>query len=215
VKDNGVGIPAPMLGHIFEMFTQVDRSLEKAQGGLGVGLTIVLRLVELHGGTVEARSEGHGLGSEFLVRLPVAPVPGQGRQRDGEDRRSGEGVRRRILVVDDNKDAARSLAMMLRLMGNEVRVEHDGLAGVAAAAEFRPEAILLDIGMPKLNGYDACRRIREEPWGRDAVIVALTGWSQDEDKRRAQEAGFNGHLVKPVDPAALEKLLDELWSKAS
>jgi PAS domain S-box-containing protein len=214
VKDNGVGIPAAMLPRVFDLFTQVDRSLEKSQGGLGVGLTIVKRLVEMHGGTVEAHSEGHGRGSEFVIRLPIvkAVVPGRS-QGDGE-RQSPPTARHRILVVDDNADAAISLALMLQLMGNEVRTAHDGLEGVDAAAAYRPDVILLDIGMPRLNGYDACRRLRETPWGKNAVIVALTGWGQDEDKRRSDEAGFDGHLVKPVEPADLEKLLAGLRAEA-
>ncbi len=211
VKDTGVGIPPAMLPRVFDLFTQVDRSLEKSQGGLGVGLTIVKRLVEMHGGSVEARSEGYGLGSEFIVRLPVVLAAVQPEEVDDPQacptaaHRLRSGLR--ILVADDNVDSATSLAMMLELMGHEVRTAHDGLEAVAGAAAFRPEVILLDIGMPRLNGYDACRRIREQPWGKNVVIVALTGWGQDEDKRRSQEAGFDNHLVKPVEPAALDKLL--------
>jgi CheY-like chemotaxis protein/anti-sigma regulatory factor (Ser/Thr protein kinase) len=215
VKDTGVGIPPHMLPRVFDMFWRVDRSLEKSQGGLGVGLTIVKRLVEMHGGSVEARSEGQGMGSEFIVRLPVALSVVHERQDEGDDQEARPTARHRILVVDDSEDAASSLAMVLRIMGNEVRTAHDGLEGVEAAAAFRPDVILLDIGMPKLNGYDACRRIREQPWGKGVVIVALTGWGQDEDKRRSQEAGFDSHLVKPVEPAALEKLLAELKSETA
>jgi PAS domain S-box-containing protein len=214
VKDNGVGIPPDMLPHVFDLFTQVDRTLEKAQGGLGVGLTIVKRLVEMHGGSIEARSEGPGKGSEFIVRLPLP-----NRRRAAADA-SDEGARRasapvpppppaRVLVVDDNTDAADSLATMLRLMGNEVRTASDALQGMRIAEAFRPDLILLDIGMPRLNGYEACRHIRQKPWGKDPVIVALTGWGQDEDRRRSHEAGFDRHLVKPIEPAALEKLLAE------
>ena len=208
VKDNGVGIPASMLPQVFEMFTQVDRSLERTQGGLGIGLSIVKRLVEMHGGTVEAHSEGSGRGSEFVVRLPVLTpaVQETGLRSDGEEAASAP-VRRRILVADDNVDSAASLAMMLEFMGNEVRTAHDGVEAVEAAAAFRPDVILLDIGMPRMNGYDACRRIREQPWGRGIAIAALTGWGQEEDKRQSGEAGFDHHLVKPVEPAALEKLL--------
>jgi signal transduction histidine kinase len=208
VRDNGVGIPAPMLPQVFEMFTQVDRSLERTQGGLGIGLSIVKRLVEMHGGTVEAHSEGRGQGSEFVVRLPALTPAAEepGPRSDGEEP-AGAPVRRRILVADDNVDAAASLAMMLEFMGNEVRTAHDGVAAVEAAAAFRPDVILLDIGMPRLNGYDACRRIREQPWGRGIAIAALTGWGQEEDKRQSREAGFDHHLVKPVEPAALERLL--------
>ncbi len=182
---------------------------------MGVGLTIVKRLVEMHGGSVEAHSEGHGLGSEFIIRLPLMLSVMQEQQGERDDRRPFRATGRRILVVDDNVDSASSLAMMLQMMGHEVRTAHDGLEGVEAGAAFRPDLILLDIGMPKLNGYDACRRIREQPWGENVGIVALTGWGQDEDKRRSQEAGFNGHLVKPVEPAALEKLLAELKSETA
>jgi PAS domain S-box-containing protein len=210
VKDAGVGIPREMLPRVFDLFTQIDRSLEKAQGGLGVGLTIVKRLVEMHGGRVEARSEGHGQGSEFFIRLPL--VPSFGRE---PSERNAPAVPKpvnghRILVVDDNADSATSLAMLLKFKGYETRTAQDGAEGMQRAAEFQPDLILLDIGMPKINGYEVCRRIREESWGKPIRIVALTGWGQDEDKRRSAEAGFNGHLVKPVEPAALDRLLTEL-----
>jgi signal transduction histidine kinase len=208
VRDNGIGIPVPMLPHVFEMFIQVDRSLERTQGGLGIGLSIVKRLVEMHGGTVEAHSEGRGQGSEFVVRLPaLTPAVQEPMPRSDGEEPAGAPVRRRVLVADDNVDAAASLAMMLEFMGNEVRTAHDGIAAVEAAAAFRPDVILLDIGMPRMNGYDACRQIREQPWGRGIAIAALTGWGQEEDKRQSREAGFDHHLVKPVEPAALEALL--------
>jgi CheY-like chemotaxis protein len=196
-----------MLPKVFDMFTQVDRSLEKSHGGLGIGLAIVRRLVEMHGGSVEARSEGHGMGSEFVIRLPVVLSVVHEWRGGGEERPARPLRRHLILVVDDNEDAASSLAMMLKIMGNEVRTAHDGEEGIAAAAAFRPDMIILDIGMPRLNGFDACRRIREQPWGRGIFIVALTGWGQEDDKRRSHEAGFDHHLVKPVEPAALEELL--------
>jgi PAS domain S-box-containing protein len=210
VKDNGIGIPAEMLPNIFELFTQIDRSLEKSQGGLGVGLTVVKRLVEMHGGTVEARSEGADKGSEFIVRLPIVMTVVQEQPQPQDAEKPANAVRRRVLVVDDNADAAISMAMMLKLMGNDVRTAHDGIEAVEAATEYRPDVILLDIGMPRLNGYDACRRIREQPWGREPFIVALTGWGQEEDKRRSQDAGFDGHLVKPVEPKTLQKLLADV-----
>jgi signal transduction histidine kinase/ActR/RegA family two-component response regulator len=207
VEDNGVGIPAPMLPKVFDMFTQVDHSLEKAQGGLGIGLNIVKRLVEMHGGTIQAQSGGHGAGSTFTVRLPVVLSLASEPSADGAAVKAAPVARRRILVVDDNRDAAVSLAMMLNIMGNETQAAHDGLEALGVAAAFRPDVILLDIGMPKLNGYDTARRMRREPWGKAVVLVALTGWGQEEDKHRSQEAGFDLHLVKPVEPAALEQLL--------
>ena len=209
VADDGIGIPPPMLGRVFEMFTQVDRTLEKTTGGLGIGLSLVKGLVEMHGGTVEARSGGDGTGSEFVVRLPVAP-PAPAPPSDRSDE-SGEGVvtppPRRVLVVDDNADAADSLGQLLQLLGSEVRTAYDGEAGVRAAGEFRPAVVICDIGMPKLNGYEAARRIRAEPWGRGMVLVAVTGWGQDDDRRKSADAGFDHHLVKPVEAAALTKLL--------
>ncbi|MEP7083229.1 MAG: chemotaxis protein CheB [Betaproteobacteria bacterium] len=211
VKDTGIGIPPDNLASIFEMFTQVDRSLERRRGGLGIGLALVRQLVEMHGGSIEGFSEGLGRGSEFVVRLPgvidnpeprpvVAPAATELSQISG----------RRILVVDDNPDSAESLAMLLQLTGNETRIAHDGIEAVAAAAEFLPEVVLLDIGMPGMNGYDAARAIREQPWGRRMMLVAMTGWGQPEDRKRSKDAGFNTHLVKPVDFAALSKLLAEV-----
>ena len=207
VQDSGIGIPHDMLPKIFEIFTQVDRSLEKSQGGLGIGLTLVKRLVELHGGTVEARSEGPGQGSLFIIRLPTVsdePLPA----------RTGTTVRTphhyKILVADDNVDSAESLAMMLEIMGHEVRAVHDGVQAVELAPEFQPDVIILDIGMPNLNGYEACRRIRNQSSSKSTTLVALTGWGQDEDKRRSHEAGFDHHLVKPVDLAELEKIFASL-----
>ncbi|WP_164101054.1 PAS domain S-box protein [Candidatus Laterigemmans baculatus] len=208
VRDQGIGIPEPMLPRVFDMFIQVDRSLEKAQGGLGVGLAIVKRLVEMHGGSIAAQSEGHGKGSEFIIRLPlVLSVVQHSTPASTAADAAPRASNRRILVVDDNRDAATSLTMMLKRMGNVVRVAHDGQAGVEAAADFRPDLILLDIGMPKLNGYDAAQQIRRSPWGKSVKIVALTGWGQEEDRRKSQAAGFDLHLVKPVEPAEIEKLL--------
>jgi PAS domain S-box-containing protein len=208
VRDTGIGIPADKLTSIFDMFSQVDRSLEKAQGGLGIGLTLVKRLVEMHGGRVEARSEGAGRGSEFVVRLPIvvdASVPPEDREEPAVPKSS-----LRILIVDDNEDGADSLADVLRLMGNDTATAYDGQEGVDAAGRLRPDVILFDIGLPRLNGYEAARRIRGEPWGKHPVLIAVTGWGQDEDRRRSREAGFDHHMVKPVDPNALMKLLAEL-----
>jgi PAS domain S-box-containing protein len=211
VRDNGMGIPPDQLPRVFDMFVQVDRSLEKSHGGLGVGLAIVKRLVEMHGGTVEARSAGFGHGSEFVVRLPVvraaAEAPDPEPAAPPEPTPAPPAPRRRVLVVDDHEDAAATLARMLRLMGYEVEVAHDGRAGLDRGDAFRPEVVLMDIGMPRLNGFDAARLMREQDWGREATLIALTGWGQEEDRRKSVEAGFDHHLVKPVEPSALEALL--------
>ncbi len=207
VRDNGLGIPAESLPTLFQMFSQVDRNIERSQGGLGIGLSLVKRLVEMHGGTVEAHSDGPGRGSEFTVRLPVPDTISPTATVQGEMPQS-VGVRRRILVVDDNQDSALSLEMLLQIMGNDTRTAHDGLAAVAAAQEFLPDMILLDIGLPKIDGYEACRRIREQPWSCGMEIIALTGWGQEEDHRRSKEAGFDHHLIKPIQPAVLQKLLE-------
>ena len=209
VRDDGVGIPADMLSRVFDMFTQVDRAREQSRGGLGIGLTLVRRLIDLHDGSIEARSGGPDAGSEFVVRLPLvlpSPLPPPPPSAGGAAAAAALSGRR-ILVVDDNVDSADSLADLLRLMGNEVRIAYDGQAAAAAAEAFRPGLTLLDIGLPKLNGYDVARRIRQQAWGRGVTLVALTGWGQDEDRRRSREAGFDLHLVKPVDLAALETLL--------
>jgi signal transduction histidine kinase/CheY-like chemotaxis protein len=207
VRDNGVGIPPDKLEAIFEMFTQVDREGERSQGGLGIGLNLVQGLVEMHGGWVEAHSDGPGRGSEFVVRLPVQLAPGRPQAEDGEGGDRPRCTPYRILVVDDNRDGANSLAMLLRLMGHDTRTAHDGLEALTAARTFRPEVMLLDIGLPKLNGHEVARRLRAQPWGQGMVLIAQTGWGQEVDKCRSKEAGFNFHLVKPIDPAALEKLL--------
>jgi signal transduction histidine kinase/CheY-like chemotaxis protein len=209
VKDTGSGIPPDQLDSIFGMFAQVDRSLERSQGGLGIGLTLVKRLVQMHGGSIEARSAGEGQGSEFVVRLPMlvgtskaaTPAPTRARERAQS---------RRVLIVDDNRDSADSLAMLLTITGGEAHIAHDGVAALEAVEKHRPDVVLLDIGLPKLSGLDVCRRVRAQPWGRDIVLIALTGWGQDEDRRKSQEAGFDGHLVKPVDYAALLELLSSL-----
>jgi len=211
VQDDGVGIPAFALPNIFEMFSQVDRSIERSTGGLGIGLALVKGLVEMHGGTVEAASPGQGKGSTFTVRLEVlkdrTETPPGTLALEYPD---SAGLRRRILVVDDNRDSADSMAMMLQLQGNEVRTAHDGFAAIELAEQFRPQVILMDIGMPKLNGYEATRRIREQLWGQDMAVIALTGWGQEEDRARSKEAGCAGHLVKPVNVPDLEALLAEL-----
>jgi signal transduction histidine kinase len=209
VRDTGIGIAAEQLPHIFEIFTQADTSLERSRDGLGLGLTLVKSLVEMHAGTVEARSAGVGQGSEFVVRLPLFIGHVRPQSRKPSDAKPAATVQRRILVVDDNVDSADSLAMLLKLTGHEVQVAHDGLEAVAGAATFQPHVVLLDIGLPRLNGYEAARRIREQQRDADLTLVALTGWGQDEDRRRSKEAGFDAHLVKPVDFAILSRLLAE------
>jgi PAS domain S-box-containing protein len=206
VRDTGIGIAAEQRTRVFEMFTQVDTSLERSRDGLGIGLTLVKTLVDMHGGTVEVHSEGLGHGSEFIVRLPVAKErPTSVAVAPKADAEPVAG--RRILIVDDNEDGAESLAMLLALDGHETRTVHDGLEALKAAEEFRPHTVLLDIGLPKLNGYEVCRRLRSEPWGKDLVLVALTGWGQVEDRQRSRDAGFDAHIVKPIDHSALRKLL--------
>lgn len=211
VKDNGMGISPAMLSKVFDMFVQGDRSLEKSKGGLGVGLSIVKQIVEMHEGRIEARSEGLGKGSEFVVWLPLILPPDSMQHQSEVDRHEpGKTERHRILVVDDNVNAAKLLGMMLQMMGHEIHLAHDGLEGMEVAEAIRPDLIFLDLGMPKLNGYEACRQIREHPLGQEAFIVALTGWGQEDDKIRSQQAGFNSHLVKPVEKDTLERLLANL-----
>jgi signal transduction histidine kinase len=208
VADSGIGIPFEMIGHVFEMFVQVDRQHERGRGGLGVGLALSKQIVEMHSGRITAHSDGPGRGSVFEVRLPVAvdavasatPTTSDGHPTS----------RLRLLVVDDNRDAVDSLSVLLQLMGNDVRMAYDGVEAVHAAESFRPDVVLLDVGLPLRNGYEAARLIRSETWGGDMVIIALTGWGQEQDRRRSREAGFDHHLVKPVDPRLLMKLLAEL-----
>jgi len=206
ISDTGMGIPPDRLGSIFDAFMQVDRSPDRTQGGLGVGLTLVKRLVEMHGGNVIARSEGLGHGSEFVVRLPVAPAAAD-RARPGRSA-PVRSTPRRFLVVDDNADSTASLAMLLTMEGHQTCTARDGEEALAAAERFHPEVVLLDLGMPKLNGFDAARRLRERPGGDELLLIALTGWGQEEDRKRSKDAGFDGHLVKPVDFDALMSMLD-------
>jgi PAS domain S-box-containing protein len=209
VRDTGIGIPAEALPALFNLFSQVDPSLERSQGGLGIGLALVKGLVGMHGGSVQAHSAGVGLGSEFVVRLPLASARVEDTQAPTTETTLPP-ARRRVLIVDDYRDGAASLGMMLSLVGHDIRTAHDGLQALELAEAFRPEVILLDIGLPKLNGYDTCRRLREQPWGKGMVIIALTGWGQEDDRRRSEQAGFDQHMVKPVDITALEILLAEL-----
>jgi PAS domain S-box-containing protein len=208
VRDTGIGIASEALPGIFDMFSQVDQSMARSQGGLGIGLTLVKRIVQMHGGTIDAHSAGVGKGSEFRVRIPAlhettGPVVDMIEPQ-------AHATALRILVVDDNRDSADSLAMMLRVLGNDTRTAYDGEEAVAAAAEYCPDVILLDLGMPKLNGYEACRRIREQPFGKDVIVIAQTGWGQDEDRQRSKAAGFDHHMVKPLDPIAVTTLLADL-----
>ncbi|MGQ0764731.1 MAG: hybrid sensor histidine kinase/response regulator [Gemmatimonadota bacterium] len=207
VSDNGIGITEEAIPSLFSMFSQVDRS-ERAQGGLGIGLTLVKRLTEMHGGTVEARSEGPGHGSEFIVMLPM--WEGADNSHAEQPARVQPGLEKgaRILVVDDNKDAADSLAMMLRIMGHDVRAANDGMDGETLAAEFRPDIAFLDLGLPRLSGYELARRIRKSR-GPDVLLVAVSGWGQADDRRRTRDAGFNHHLTKPVSREELLNVLSE------
>ncbi|MEJ0005386.1 MAG: response regulator [Steroidobacteraceae bacterium] len=216
VRDTGIGIVPEVLPFIFDLFTQVDQRSGRPQGGLGIGLALVRRLIEMHDGTVTASSEGPGLGSEFIILLPLSV------ERESADDAENTGdaevpeqmdvpprakVQRRILVADDNSDARESLAALLSLSGHEVFRAQDGSDALESAERHRPQVALLDIGMPLANGYEVARRIRDQPWGRSMVLVALTGWGQESDRRQSQEAGFDSHLTKPVDPDVLEELL--------
>jgi PAS domain S-box-containing protein len=214
VQDDGIGIAAEQLPRLFEMFTQVDTSLERSRDGLGIGLTLVKTLVEMHGGTVEVHSDGLARGSEFAVRLPTLDETLEPPSRPAVSEPTPT-VGRRVLIVDDNEDGAESLAMLLELEGHVTHKAHDGVGAIEAAERFRPDAILLDVGLPRMNGYEVCRRIREQPWGKDLVLVALTGWGQEEDRRRSEEAGFDTHMVKPPDHDVLTKLLASLPSSRS
>lgn len=213
VKDNGVGIPPHMLSKVFELFTQVKRDQDRAPGGLGIGLAIVRRLVERHGGVVRASSAGPGKGTEVIVRLPrmieepdlASPV----RQPDPEHTDT-----RRVLVVDDNEDAASALAELLELEGHESRTASDGLEAIQIAEEWRPDVVLLDLGMPRIDGYEAARRIRAQPWGKEMGLVALTGWGQRQDRERTAACGFDAHLVKPIRIEALLEILARVTSEA-
>ncbi len=215
VKDTGIGLSADHLASVFEMFSQAESALARSQGGLGIGLSLAKRLVELHGGRIEARSDGLGRGSAFVVRLPLSirrPLDSSATTATltGPEASAAPATRLRVLVVDDNLDGAASLAALLSMIGHEVHTAHDGEEAVRAAHEWRPQVVLLDIGLPKLNGYEACRKIRQQPWGQAMTMVAVTGWGDNTAQHKAIEAGFNRHLVKPVDPALLVAVLAEL-----
>ena len=205
VEDDGVGIPPDQLPRMFELFAQGDRSLARSEGGLGIGLTLVKALVEMHGGTIEASSGGPGLGSEFTVRLPAAPAPLRAEPESSRGQATARGLK--ILVVDDNVDTARGLAKLLGLIGHDVRVAHTGPDGVQAAREHRPEVVLLDIGLPGMDGYEVAAALRRDESTREALIIAVSGYGQDQDRARSKEAGFDHHLIKPVDYDLLLALL--------
>jgi PAS domain S-box-containing protein len=207
VTDSGVGIPADKQEFIFEMFTQIDRGAESMPAGLGIGLTLVKRLVEMHGGAISVESDGHNLGSRFRVQLPLVSQTLGHKASMGGPGGALPASKRRVLIVDDNADALASLSMVVRALGSETFDAHDGLEAVEFASNLRPDVILMDIGMPRLNGYDAARRIRQEPWGHEVLMVATTGWGKDEDRRRSKEAGFDLHLVKPIDISAVQEVL--------
>ncbi len=212
IKDTGIGISSDQLERVFELFSQVQTALSRSRGGLGIGLSLTKQLIAMHGGSVQARSKGLGFGSEFEVRMPLAAGGERAEVVETPDKpvedRLVQGAEVRILVADDNEDAAATLTAFLELSGFVVRQVHDGAAAVSAAAEFDPQIVLLDIGMPRLNGYEACRKIREQPGGASRTMVACTGWGQADDRRRSDEAGFDRHLVKPVEPAVLVELID-------
>jgi CheY-like chemotaxis protein len=215
IRDTGRGIPREALPRIFDMFAQVERNLEPSTGGLGIGLALVKGLVEMHRGTVTVQSAGEDRGSTFTVRLPVLETAPVSLDQPADQVEAQSGPKRRILVVDDNRDAAISLAMMLKLMGNLVQTAHSGHDALDAAERFRPEVVLMDVGMPGMDGYETTRRIREHPWGRELMILALTGWGQDTDRLQSQAAGCDGHLVKPVTFRDLENRLAELPPRGS
>ncbi len=207
VQDDGIGISPEALARIFQMFQQIDGTSARAEGGLGIGLALVQGLVALHGGTIEASSAGPGQGSKFVVCLPLATPEATDTRATGVILVPAPPIGRRILVAEDNRDAADTLALLLNLAGHEVRVAHGGRAAVAVAQTFRPEVAILDIGMPDLDGYEVAREIRRQPWGAGIHLVAVSGWGGDVDRLRAAQAGFDRHLTKPVDPKALEAVL--------
>jgi len=211
VRDNGIGIPAELLPRIFDLFTQLDRRSDHTLGGLGIGLALVRRLLEMHGGSIVARSEGAGTGSEFVIRLPLLAETAVRTEAENDAQPTDvPAIPRRILLADDNADALESLATVVRLRGHEVFSASNGAIALEKAGRHVPEVALLDIGMPLLDGYEVARRIRSQEWGKAMTLVALTGWGQDADRRRSQEAGFDTHLVKPLDLDQLSNLLAQL-----
>jgi CheY-like chemotaxis protein len=216
VRDNGAGIEPGLLPHVFDLFVQGNRSLERSHGGLGIGLTLVRRLVEMHKGTVEAFSEGTGRGSEFIVRLPISldPVPETPElAKTGPPTSVNLSPRRRILVVDDHEDSVMMMAALLRSKGHDVATARNGTAALEIATTFYPEMIVLDIGLPEIDGYEIARRFRRIPATAGTFIIALSGYGTQEDRRRSRDAGFDYHLTKPVAPEALDELLSDAGSK--
>jgi CheY-like chemotaxis protein len=212
VIDNGIGIPEKLLPQIFELFTQGDRSLDRSQGGLGIGLTLVQRLVEMHGGEVHAESRGPNKGTEFVVRLPEHKPEPSAKNTESNGSETGEitAAIRRVLLVDDNQDLTFTMSMLLKKAGHEVRVASDGPASLELAASWHPEIMLIDIGLPGLNGYEVAKRVRDHVALQDSILIAMTGYGQAEDRQRSHEAGFDHHLVKPADISALQSLLVSL-----
>ena len=202
MRDNGIGIAPELLPKVFEMFSQIDAGQAHSEGGIGIGLALVKGFVELHGGSVEAKSDGLDRGSEFIVTLPgsKAAAGAEGQTPGAPSSEGTKPLRRRVLIADDNRDGAEIMAMLLDQFGYDVQLAFTGPDAVAAAEKYRPHVAILDIGMPGMTGYEVAQRIRAEPWGESIMLIAVTGWGQDEDKRKAHEAGFNQHLIKPVDP---------------
>ena len=208
VRDTGIGLESSMLHQVFEMFSQVAPDQQRSEGGLGIGLALVKGLVELHGGSIEARSAGLERGSEFVVTLPRLLVTDAGHERAPESREiSRVGTSKRVLIADDNHDGAESLAMLIELSGHTAYVTYTGVDALHLADIHHPQVAILDIGMPGMDGYQVAQQIRNQPWGVDMILIALTGWGQEGDKRRALGAGFDHHLTKPVDPNSLDQLL--------
>jgi CheY-like chemotaxis protein len=212
VIDTGIGMPPEMLSRVFDLFAQADRTLDRSEGGLGIGLTVARKLAEMHGGSISAASDGIGNGSTFTVRLPLAKASTPLGQPSTTPRRAHDPRKRRILVVDDNRDTATSCALLLIMQGHDVETAHDGLAALQRAREFRPQVLFLDIGLPGMNGYDVAKTLRQEGFEQE-FMVAVSGYGQLEDRKRSREAGFDQHLVKPVDQASLISVLDNISDK--
>jgi CheY-like chemotaxis protein len=211
VSDNGIGISAEQMPRLFEMFTQGESVTDRPPGGMGIGLSLARGLVEMHGGRISAHSAGPGLGSEFVVRLPLAEsAAATAMAKAAATGAAAPPPPCRVLVADDLRDSADSLGLLIELMGHTVEIAYDGEAALSAAERFRPDIVLLDLGMPKLDGFEVSRRIRAAPWSESMRLVAQSGWGQEEDRRRTAEAGFDHHLVKPIDPTALEALMQKL-----